>query len=172
VVKEAAARMREFYQDFQSKERFWAQLTAVARLGGDIRTSADAEAKGGTGQAAVALVTIGRLEGSEVLLSSNVLAHERRIMHSVLPWLNDVLGAPGVELQRQDALERLLSDAGAMRQHLGDAEQFLIDSSRFLAPANLTQLELIRIHLMPSHGEQKALKRAVKRWAGHEDTRP
>lgn len=164
AVSAAASKMLEFYRDFQSKERFWLQLVGVARLGGEIRTAVDDQARGGAGRASVALATIGRLEGASVLLSSNVASHERGIVHRVLPWLNDVLAAPGVALLQQGALEKLLAEAVPMRQHLSDAEQFILESSRFLKPSNLSQLELIRTHLMPSHGEQKALKRAVKRW--------
>lgn len=163
-VKSAAEAMRKFFADFQSKDRFWAQLQGVARLNGEIRTAQDETQRGGSGRAAVSMVTIGRLEGASVLLSSNVQGHERGIAFRVLPWLRDVLGAPGIELLNQDALEKLLGDAGPMRDVLTGAEDFIAESARFLQPRNLAQLELIRTHLMPSHGEQKALKRAVKRW--------
>lgn len=164
-AKNAGQTMQRFLRDFQSKAAFWEQLIAVARLGGLIRAADNESSQGGTGRSSVNLITLGRLEGTEVLLSSNTKKHEYVISAIVIPWLQEKLDDSDLHLLDQVALERLSGEAVSAKRSLAEAVEFVANVEKFSQPLNLVQLELVRDKLTPRAGRSDALSRAIRRWA-------
>lgn len=147
AMEHRVIRLRRGLQSFR---RFWQIVEGVAKLDGAIRAEAEAPpdpTASRSGAKRTVQVTIGRIDGSRLLLAEPML-YSKVITLNVLPFLQLDLGDDQIAAADDKALATLSKQGAIKRDTLLRAERFLVDAERLLKPSNLAKLQLVRERLL------------------------